>query len=459
MTRSMLPLLGLVAGCNPVTTDVDIRVLFPEDEAPLTSVDNVSVSVAPRGLTETVPAAGTEFELQLEFEPDDQPRILSMFLASGETLVAWGRTPPFTFSGAQSARISVFTPLVERFSNFPRAFADPDPDTLAAATGDFGFVALASDGSAVFLDGYTLEIVAAQSLEPEGEGFAPDDGAFVSDALGGVMRVGWDEGLLAYRFSAQTNRWTRIPYGAADLVGSRPGAAHGVDPEGTLLWLFGGAQRRDVVEVPLVPRTDDEADDGRDGGDLEGELDVRQLQGVTLDGPRPGATAVLFEPGDPRTSVVIGGEDPALPWVYAVEDGSVHGDVGAWTAPACIRLGSRRILCVGGQRSGEPTSAGLLVTRNESDIGVEVLPDLFPVPVSDPIWLDGPSAVYAQGEGRWIRVDRETLEVTEGEDEVLRARGGVSVAFGTGASYLVGGVDLDDTPVDRWQVFVPPPGP
>jgi hypothetical protein len=74
--------------------------------------------------------------------------------------------------------------------------------------------------------------------------------------------------------------------------------------------------------------------------------------------------------------------------------------------------------------------------------------------MAHPFLLEDESALYAQGEGLLVRIDREDLERTSDEN-ALRARAGSTVTLSTGATFLLGGLAEDDTPLDRWQVFMP----
>ncbi|MCA9637375.1 MAG: hypothetical protein KC420_15220 [Myxococcales bacterium] len=78
-----------------------------------------------------------------------------------------------------------------------------------------------------------------------------------------------------------------------------------------------------------------------------------------------------------------------------------------------------------------------------------------PVELGDPRLFSDEGAIYAQGAGRLLRVDRQDLTLSEIPTAADRAAGGHSVNLGTGVTFLLGGVTAEDQPVDRWQVFTP----
>jgi uncharacterized protein len=445
-------MFALLGACQPITTEIDLRVILPADASDLEATNNVTIVLSPDGFTQTLGTIGVDFIFNADLEPDDTVRRLSLFLARNETLLAWGRTPGFTMDAA-SRGASVFVGRPGQLSTFPLGFAIDDPGLLAAHARGRGLVALGADGSTTFIDALTLDVSRAATLVASGRP-APDDGAFVGDALGGVQRLGWSEGIRSYRFDPGDNAWLERSLAGAGAVGSREGAAHLVDTPGELLFLYGGGGHTDVVAVSLLPSS---------GGPA-----VERVDGVVLDSPRRGATASALIRDDVglETAVLFGSEDPARPVIYLVEHGQALGPEAAWLGGRCVQLdrggasATLHVLCAGGMREGEPTADALLLTvppkSAEDSPSTQLLPDLLLSPMSDPWWLTDDDAVYAQGGGRLLRIERADLDVSEVQ-EVDRWRAGSPVQLPSGATFLVGGVDADDKPVSRWQVFMPTP--
>lgn len=458
--RSLLGLgvlaLACLGGCQPVTTEVDLRVLVPDDSSDLQTANNVSIALSPDGFTETFPTTGLDFALDAELDPDDTVRRLSVYLARSETLLAWGRTPEFTFATA-SAGAAVFLARPGRLSTFPLGFAVGDPETLAAYAHGWGVIAFGSDGTTVFLDDLTLETVTAAPLISDRGLPDPDDGTLVGDALGGVQRLSWDSGVTGFRFDPGDDSWIELPLDGAPGVGVREGAAHLADTAGNVLFLFGGGSQTDVVAVHLVPPTD-------------GGPDVRRLAGLNLDGPRRGANAAALvrqDTDEGETPILFGGDDPARPAVFLVSSGIALGPETAWVGGRCVQLdhggagATLRVLCAGGTRDGAPTADAVVVTvpgaQSMEAPTAQELPELLETPMSDPLWFSSADAVYAQGAGRLLRIAREDLALSEGDGEAPRTRGGSSVLLPGGSAFLIGGVNADDMPVSIWQVFAPTP--
>jgi len=61
----------------------------------------------------------------------------------------------------------------------------------------------------------------------------------------------------------------------------------------------------------------------------------------------------------------------------------------------------------------------------------------------------------ASGSATWQRIDRGDLTVTATPSPATREAGGHSITIGTGVTFLVGGKDASDRPVDRWWIFAP----
>jgi uncharacterized protein (TIGR00251 family) len=448
-----LAMVTLLAGCQPITTEVELKVLLPADASDLNATNNVTVVLHPDGFSHTIPTVGTNFALDAELEPDDEVRQLSVYLARNDNLLAWGTTPGFTY-GAAGRGAAVFVARPGRLSTFPLSFSLEDPDALAAHAFGHGLVVLGSDGSVTFLDGLTLSISRGATLLASGRLPEPGDGAFVGDALGGAQRVAWNEGIRAHRFDPADDTWVERSLAGAGAVGSRTGAAHLVDTRGETLLLYGGGTHADVVAVSLLPSG---------GGPA-----VARLEGLELDAPRRGANAMALvrEQAGLDTAVLFGSDDPAMGVVRLVERGQTLGPEGLWLGGRCTQLdrggpeATLRVLCAGGMRDDEPTADGVLLIvpgiSSADPLSAQLLPDLLEAPMRDPLWLEDSDAVYAQGDGRLVRLERASLAVSEVET-APRWSGGSCVRLPTGATFLVGGVSEDDTPVSTWEVFVPTP--
>jgi D-serine deaminase-like pyridoxal phosphate-dependent protein len=428
----LVALAGPGTACQPITTAVDVQLLLPDDQTELQRTNNVSVVLEPQGFARTVATDGLDFGLSFEVPPDGVVRTLAVYLAEDDALLAWGRTPPFSYAGAAEglslllARPGALTPL-------PLEFAQPDAAARVAPIADVGMLVLASDGSALFLDTYQYTLEAASSLD---DGPAVDDGVLVGAADGGVVRVAWHDGVAAWRFDALTDTWQALELGGDRQP--RPGAAVWIDPEGETLRLLGGGQAIDVVELALR------------GSEAR---DVAPVDGLRLAGPRSGATAIELD----GHLLAIGGDDPSVPLAWRADAEQAAGPPTAWTALACASLTDSppQALCVGGLRDGTPTADALRLALPDGTLAVEVLTDFLPLPLPAPLLLSDDAALYAQGEGRGLRIDRADLGITEPPDPAPRAAGGSLAPLPSGAMLLVGGLDLDGAPLDRWYAFAP----
>jgi hypothetical protein len=441
-----LALAGLVGvACQPVTTEVDIDVVVPEDADELEAANNVAAVLAPDGASYSGVADGLDFSIELELDPDDTLRTLALYLAQDDTLLAWGQTAEFTYGAAQSG-IALFLGEPGALSTFPLVLDLPDDLLLAAAAPGRGVVMLSSTGATSYIDGFTLETLEA---DPLADPPAADDGALVGDANGGVMRVAWASGLRAHRFDPGEDAWIDVEHDGADAVGDRPGAAWVVDGASQVLTLVGGGERLDVVAIDLVPR---------DGGTLlAGRVDVPDL-----DAPRAGAAAMWAtrEDGDDGEDIVVFGTGDARGAVWLVRAGLALGPEGPWTGGRCVQLDrgtseSVRVLCGGGMRGDAPTGDALVLTLGADGTASALdRPALLVPPMPSPLWFVDELAVYAQGEGVLVPHDIATL--TAGEPRTgLRARGGQQVALESGATLIVGGSDPMGVPTTRIQVFTP----
>jgi len=427
------------AGCQPNVTELDIDVVTPEDAGELEAANNVAMVLEPNGASLSAAADGLDFDLALELDPDHAVRTLALYLARDERLLAWGRTAPFTL-GAAADGIAVFLGQPGALSTFPLVLDVPDDLLLAAAAPGRGVVTMSTSGATSYLDGFTLVTRAAAPLpDPP----AADDGVLVGDANGGVMRVAFAQGLRAHRFDPGDDAWIDVTHTGAAAVGLRPEAAWVVDIDGRVLSLFGGGDHTDVVAIDLTPRDD-------------GSLAAGVVQGLALDAPRRGASA-LWATGDDDEIVIFGGDD--VPALYLVRRGAAVGPSGAWLGGRCVRLDDGddtiRVLCGGGVRDGAPTGDAVIVSLTAgAEPSLEERAALLTPPMPSPRWFVDDSAVYAQGEGVLLPLDRVSLTPDEPRNG-LRARGGQVVALEGGATLLVGGSDANGVPTTRMQVFTP----
>jgi len=423
---------GPAAGCQPITTDVAVELVLPPDDLELERTNNASVVLEPQGFSRTVAADGLDFALSFEVSPDAVARTLSIYLAEDDELLAWGKTPPFTYAGASDglalllARPGMLVPLDFELDR-------PDPAARIAPIAELGLLVLASDGSALYLDAYQYTLEAAASLD---DGPAPDDGVLVGAADGGVVRVAWQDGIAAWRFDAVADAWKALELDGE--LSARPGAAWWIDPEREHLRILGGGQADDVVELALR-------------GSEPRELVV--VEGLRLDAPRAGATALELD-GHP---LVIGGDDPASALAWRADADAAAGPSAAWTALACATLSDEppQALCVGGLRDGTATADALRLELGGDALELTELPGLLPLPVPAPLLFSDDAALYVQGEARWLRIDRTDLTVTELPTPAPRATGGSTAPLPSGATLLVGGLSLDGEPLDRWYAFAP----
>lgn len=436
MRRWLLLLAIAPLGCGDITSEVEISFERPRDDGPLSSVDNVTVSFTPNGFTEQFAIDGADAGFEFELPPDDVSRSLSVFFARGEELVAYGTTPPFTFAGAAGAGVVVFLGYPGTLATFDRDFDLPDASTVIAASPGRGIVALASDGTAVFLDAYTFGLI---PIAPYPETVpAATDGVFVGDDSGSVTRVRFEETVGAERYVYGTDSWTTV---SAEDMDPRPGAGAWYEPSTARVFVAGGGDKTDLLQVEVT--SDDTA------LPTFAELDRN------LDGPRVGG-ALLGRDGDGVGSLLaFGGDDPSLPLAYALGDEQGSELTGlAWTDARCITLDETRSLCAGGSIDGETTADGAVIDTSAAP-EVTRLSDLLPLPMREVVWLEDDAAVYAQGEARLVRLDRTTLEATEPLGSPQRATGGGAATLPTGVTLIAGGEAADGSATAVWQLFSP----
>lgn len=436
-----LALVGLVglSGCEAITLDVAVGVLYPDDTSALASTNNVTVTLSPDGFTETFAANGTDFALDVELEPDEDERTLAVFLARDESLLGYGESPPFSFDNAAGAGLQVFVGFPGSLATLPVSFALPDGSTVAAPAEGLGVVALGSDGSTLFLDAYTLTFKGATALDRTAP--APDDGLFFGDSQRGATRVAVASGLSASRFSVTANSWTDLDFeGVPQAEVARSGAAVLGVRGGDEVYVFGGGDALDVLRVDVTTA----------------ELEVMPWM---LDMPRAGAVASWLGTADERVAVVVGGtasdQDP-IAWSPTLGIGS---DLAlGWSGLRCVSVSDAdppSVLCAGGLRDDTPTTDALRLTLVDGQLVAEELPALLPAAPGDVRWFQDRRAVYAQGGGRLFRIELPTLAVTEPPAAAPRVAGGNTAPLPSGAVVLVGGTDATGAPIDAWQVFSP----
>lgn len=451
-----LPLVASLLAAPACESEVpfSIKVVLPDDTDSLARANNAALALSPGG-SENFEIDGLDFSIEVKLEPDDTQRTLSLYLAEGENLLAWGRSAPFILSAPVDGLAVLIAPPGQ-LSSFRGTITEPDPEILVGVAPGRGAFMLDDEGHAALLNEFTLESDIAATLTADDLPPA-DDGALVPDTGGGIWRLAWAERLRGFRYDPGDDEWTIASHTGAD-TGARPGAAHVVDASLERLLLFGGGSHADIAQVDLVAASD-------------GGFAVEILT-TPLDGPRRGATALYVtreDSDDGEGVVLVGGDDPTRPLAYFVATGQAFGAPEAWTGLQCAQLERSpgaddevRVLCVGGLRGAAATTAALVLhfppASEAKDPSLEIVPDLVPDAPADPRLLADDRYLYAQyagpGGGHWLRIDRADLTTTSEPGPALRARGGHSVSLGTGATFLLGGWTADDTAVDRWHVFV-----
>jgi len=453
-------LLAIAPACES-SYPFPIHVVLPDDTDDLERADNLALELAPQGVVVNYDAIdGPDFTVSLELEPDDVTRTMTLYLAEGTELLAWGRSAPFVLS-VPFEGLAIYLSPPGALSTFPGKIGAPDPALLACPALGRGMVMLDSDGATALFNAFTLETVEGASLEiTEADGGLPDpaDGALVPDAAGNVWRFAWAQTLRGYQYLPGDDRWAPAAL-RGDPGGPRPGAAHLQDASRERLLVLGGGQQTSILEIDLVP-------------DDDGAQVVTPLT-VALDAPRRGAAATYLTRSDGDVGegvVLVGSDDPTTPLAAFVRDGSVtpFGAPEAWTGLACLQVDHGdaaekadyvRMLCLGGMR-GETASTDAVVLNFPPATAdqiptVDLLPAFLPEPAADPRVFADDAAIYAQSGALWLRIDRSTLTTETLSAPSTRVRGGHSVFLSTGATFLVGGWTADGLAVDHWQVFVP----
>ncbi|PCC67671.1 TIGR00251 family protein [Nannocystis exedens] len=445
--RLGLAALALGLGLSACTVEVPfpVRVVLPDDSTDLNRADNLALELGPDAYFVSYPVRGTDFEVELEFEPDAVERTLALYLADGTELLAWGRSVPFVML-SPPGDLAVLMARPGVLSVYPGEVAEPDPDLLAVHAPGRGLMLMSGAGDIALLNetSFDIELGARLSSPPE-----PGDGAFVADARGRVWRVGVDDGVGAAMYDPGTDVWA-VATVTGDDTGARPGAATVIGPGHDRVYLAGGGGHTDLVALSLEP-------------DDQGVIALAPV--AALDGPRTGARLLALDRGDDEVLLLVGGAEADAPAVYFPEGGHAFGPVGDWTNIQCIRLDAGdedeaatvELLCLGGLRGGQPTGDALVlrVPAAVESTEVEERPAFLSAPLADPRLFADDLAVYAQGAAQWWRVSRKDLAVELTETVATRVHGGHSITLGTGVTFLVGGRDLDDRAVDRWWIFAP----
>ncbi len=450
--------LLLTPACES-TTNFPIRVVFPED-LDLARADNAVMRLSPQGLDVTYDINGADFSLELQLEPDDLTSTLTLYLAQGPDLLAWGQSAPFVLA-APPAELALYVSPPGALSTFPGTITSPDPEVLACPAFGRGMLLVNSDGGTGLFNNFNLTTEIGATLDPEDGLPAASDGALVPDSAGGVWRVAWAEQLRAFRYEPGDDEWSTATI-ADPSPAPRPGAAHLESADLERVLIFGGGEQRSVIELDLVP-------------DDAGAYTVTTLP-QQLDSPRRAAAPLflLRSDGDIGEGVVlIGGDDEAtsLAQYIPADPGDApvsFGPAMAWTGLACAQLDRGdaakesdlvRVLCVGGMHGGQPTRDAIVLNFPSFAANLipnlEVVPDFLAEPASEPRLFADDAAIYAQSGVQWLRIDRTALTVETQVSASTRVRGGHSVLLSTGATFLVGGWAPDERAVDHWFVFVP----
>lgn len=436
-----MTLLGPALACDVETTSVAVEVVFPEDASALQSADNVTVRLQP-GIEETFTVDGPEETFELELSQDDVSRQLELYYARGTTLLGYGRTPPFTYLGAQSVALRLLVAYPGALTPFPGTFDLVDANTIAAGVDGLGMVAVTGDGTTIFVDGHSLELKNAMPWPTDRPRPEPGTGAFVSAGVGSVAWLRWTTELEVVRFDAIENTWTIVPC-MGDAADGRTGAAFLQDPNGGSLLLFGGGERSDVARV-----------------DLSDPAEVRSSIEATLelDDPRAGAEAIASAAGE---ILLVGGSNATRPRVWALRRREGAGPTGDWTGLRCQLIpggGSEResVVCAGGSRAGMPTADALLLgIPATGPIEVDEQMGWLSAPAADVRWFADELAVYAQAASMWDRFALPDLGRDALASPATLVTGGQRIVFPTGVTFVVGGADETGRAENRWYVFAP----
>ncbi|PRQ06973.1 DUF167 domain-containing protein [Enhygromyxa salina] len=454
----LLALVG-VGGCES-PRELPITVMLPADVSDYDRADNASVVMRPSGDVFSFDVDGLDFTLELEGPPSTEAQQLELYLADGEELLAWGATAPFA-SAAPDVGLALFLGRPGLLSSWPEQLDAPDPLILGARAIGRGMLLVQADGDTFLLNHYTLLLESGSRL-PDTAGFSTDpnnlgsglgSGLF-SAANGTVVRLGWDQpDPIAWRYDPGADTWTELDLaspGAGVEVGGRAGAAVLTDPDDTRVYLLGGGGSTDGVAIDLI-------------ADAQGVLAAAPVADFALDGPRDGATALWIPTqDDPTADVLLVGGDADAPLAVLSSVGAGVGPSMAWRGLGCAiqtptpTQAGVAVVCVGGSIDAVPTADALTIdVIPGASAQVDVHESFLPVALPDPLMFSDASALYTQGEGRWFRIARDGLTVTEPNSSPARASGGHLVSLENGVTFVVGGVNPEGAALDRWQVFTP----
>ena len=445
-----LALLAPASACEN-SRELPITVILPADTSDYTQADNASIIVQPTGDLFSFSVDGLEFALELEGPPNTSLQQLELYLARGDDLIAWGSTVPFATAGADLG-LALFLGRPGQLSTWPDQLDSPDPDLLAAEAPGRGMLLVQSDGDTFLLNHFTLELEAGARL-PDTSGIAQDDGGLFAAANGSVVRLAYEQSdPRAWRYDPSADAWDELTVDGADEIGARPGAVAMPTPDQTRLFLLGGGGALDGVALDLLPNE-------------AGTLAAAPVADFALDGPRDVATGLwLARDDEPTADLLLVGGSSSGPIAQLGSSNTSTGPELDWQGLACAQLAQDtggggatdvHVLCVGGLLDGLASADALHLTIQADSVTIEQRPDFLPSALPDPILAEDDLALYAQGEGRWFRIDREDESVSEPESAPLRARGGHLVSLANSVTFQVGGTDQDGVALDRWQVFTP----
>ncbi len=443
--RRYLMGLGMCAACQR-PAELPVRVLFGEDSPSLNRANNASLVLAPDGDAFYFSVDGTDFGLSTELSPDATVRTLELYLAEDEKLLGWGTSAPFTLDGGDMG-LTIFVGEAGKLSTFP-ALAISDPQLLTARAPGRGILWVDQEGATSLLNHYTYEVENGSRLD---DGPAAGDGGLFSNRDDSILRISWNTALDAWNYDPSNDAWTTRIIQGAEEAGARTGAAALQNPINGHVFVIGGGDSHDIVEIDL------QADD-------DGVLPASLVQDVSLDSPRQGATALWLGRGDALDAglLVFGGSDPRQPIALDAGQLLASGPEETWTGASCTQLHPAsagetvEVLCFGGIRANAATADAVLL-KLPSEGRPEVVPmdKLLPTPMGDPAVFRDRSAMYAQSSGQLVRITRVDLEVTQFATAAQRETGGSSVMLTSGVTFLFGGAASDGGPADRVYVFTP----
>lgn len=458
---SCMPVCLALGACDESSTRT-LEFLVPDTAEDLQRTDNVTIRIEPEGPSVTRSAEGLEFDAALDVTEHDSAGRLELYLAEGDRLIAWGRSANFV-ARVQDPPPALLLGRPGRLSSYATLESGLVGHSWSAAAGTRGIMTLAPDGATSFVSSYDFYREAAAP----GPVTTPGDGAFVRGPGESMVRLTWNAGLEAWSYEPGRDSWTPHPVVAPPEWGMRAGAAHLGTDDGELLYVFGGGTHLDVLTLALRP-------------DAQGQLHAAIAPDWQLDNPRVGASALWLGLPDSSTStaVVFGGESPEGTPMAAFQVSQLIGPpaldlpmIADWTSAGCTRWGSQSprresLICLGGRDGAGLARSDAVVLAAEPgpslagtlSLRAEVLMGYLPAAIAEPRLFSDASAVYAEGDGSWLRIDSsEPHTVTHAPIAVLRSSGGQVVELSTGATVLLGGEGPDGRAVTSWRAFVPTP--